>query len=447
MDASRAGSSRGWLSRHRGGVALGFAAGGFAAAELTLAQGWLPSTAAQILVTTFEGALVGSVADWFAVTALFRRVPIPLLSRHTNLIAKRRAALSRGIVDMVEREWLSPAALRERLSQLSFADLISQRLRHGEGREALRRFTRGQCVKWVARLGDPRVEALADELLARLVERIDVREQLAPLLRRLASDRRLEEQLWQGALGLLDRLLVDPQLFALLRDMLLEQLEALSEEGRWQRVKVWLGKRFLQGDDDRDKIERLLDQILRAAREQLVEVEADPCHPLRLRMRAQLRLTAARLGRPGEHKLAQALERGKQTLFEAFVGQGGARSWLAFFQRWLAEKVASDGSQLNRYIDRGIDRLIDRQLVEPSGRARFDARLRRWCGELIDDHPGFIGAIVRESLSEARMPTQRLVGTIEEKVGPDLQWIRVNGAVVGGGVALLIAVTRALFGN
>ncbi|WP_025733061.1 DUF445 domain-containing protein [Carnimonas nigrificans] len=434
----------GWLARHRGGVALGISALGFAGSELCVGLGWLPAPWGGAVVTAFEGALVGSVADWFAVTALFKQFPIPGLRRHTGLIANRREALSRGIVDMAEREWLSPAALRARLATLSFADLLTQRLYNGEGREQLRRLTRQQSRKLLGWLDDPRLESMLEPALARAVERIDSGQQLAPLLQRLAYDRTLNEQLWQGALYILDRVLADPQLLNVLSDILLDQLDALSSEGKWSSVKVWLGKQFLEGEDDREKAERLLRRLLGTARQHLEEIEQDQHHPLRLRMRALLVVTARHLRHGEGGRLRTVLERSKWQLYHSFRERRGISGWLAFLKRWIAARIDNEQSLLNRCIDRGVDQLFQRYLIEPQARQRFDERVRTWAGDLIDEHPGAVGSIVRESLSEANMPTSQLVATIEEKVGPDLQWIRVNGALVGGAVALAIGLVRAL---
>ncbi|MGJ8522348.1 hypothetical protein R84981_001033 [Carnimonas sp. R-84981] len=434
----------GWLARHRGGVALGISAFGFAASELAATVGWLPAPWGTAVVTAFEGALVGSVADWFAVTALFKQFPIPGLRRHTGLIAKRRAALSRGIVDMAEREWLSPAALRARLATFSCANFLTQRFYRGEGREQLRQLTRQQSRKALGWLDDPRLEEVLEPALTRMVERIDSGRQLAPLLKRLAYDRTLNEQLWQGALRILERVLADPQLLNVLSDILLDQLDALSSEGKWSSVKVWLGKQFLEGEDDREKAERLLRRLLGTAREHLEEIEQDQQHPLRLRMRALLIVTARHLRHQQGSRLHQVLERGKWQLYNTFIEKRGIGGWLSFGKRWAEARINDEQSLLNRWIDGGIDHLMQRYLIEPQARQRFDERVRGWAGDLIDAHPGAVGSIVSESLSEANMPTAQLVATIEDKVGPDLQWIRVNGALVGGAVALVIGLVRAL---
>jgi uncharacterized membrane-anchored protein YjiN (DUF445 family) len=59
----------------------------------------------------FEAATIGGFADWFAVSALFHEIPIPLW--HTNIIAKNREKLTEGIIDLVTNKWLSPNVMQK----------------------------------------------------------------------------------------------------------------------------------------------------------------------------------------------------------------------------------------------------------------------------------------------------------------------------------------------
>ena len=112
----------GYLSRYRGPVSLALAGGGLLACEAAIWAGWLPGAEGRVLATAFEGATVGGLADWFAVSALFHRIPLPGLSRHTDLLARKRERRAEGIVEMTETRWLAPDVLRERLAALVAAD-------------------------------------------------------------------------------------------------------------------------------------------------------------------------------------------------------------------------------------------------------------------------------------------------------------------------------------
>src|SRR3954463_6830053 len=101
-----------------GSVSLAIAAGGFVCAGVARARGLIHGDAAKLLITGFEAATIGGVADWFAVSALFRRVPIPVLGRHTDIIVRNRARITDNIVDIVEREWLAPEVVGRKLGEL-----------------------------------------------------------------------------------------------------------------------------------------------------------------------------------------------------------------------------------------------------------------------------------------------------------------------------------------
>src|SRR5579863_6129873 len=97
--------------RSLGNASLLVAVGGLVAVETALRLHWVRGPAWQVLGRAFEASTVGGVADWFAVTALFREVPLPIVRRHTNIIAKNRARIVAAIADMVQNRWLSPAVI------------------------------------------------------------------------------------------------------------------------------------------------------------------------------------------------------------------------------------------------------------------------------------------------------------------------------------------------
>ena len=82
----------------------------------------------QLLAAGFEAAVVGGLADWFAVTALFRH-PLGLPIPHTAIIPKRRDRIIESVVSMVQDEWLSPEVIGTRLGRFAPSELIVDWLR------------------------------------------------------------------------------------------------------------------------------------------------------------------------------------------------------------------------------------------------------------------------------------------------------------------------------
>src|SRR4051794_23185891 len=102
-----------------GHLSLAIAAGGFVSLELAIHQGWLSGATWRILAGGFEAGTVGALADWYAVTALFRRVPIPILGHHSNIIVRNRQRIIANLASTVENEWLTPEVIGQHLQQFS----------------------------------------------------------------------------------------------------------------------------------------------------------------------------------------------------------------------------------------------------------------------------------------------------------------------------------------
>src|SRR3972149_7097811 len=110
--------------RRLGPVSVGIAVTGFTVLELLLHRGWVRGPVGVVTAPACGAGTIGGVADWFAVTALFREVRIPLIRRHTNIIVRNRARIVDGIADMVQNRWLSPEVVEEHLGRFSAAPAL-----------------------------------------------------------------------------------------------------------------------------------------------------------------------------------------------------------------------------------------------------------------------------------------------------------------------------------
>src|SRR5499426_1288211 len=146
-----------------GMVSLLAAFGGTVICHIALTTGTFANAVwLRILAAGFEAATVGGLADWFAVTALFRHplgIPIP----HTAIIPTRRAKIIEGIVTMVEEDWLSPEVIGARLERVAPSALVRDWLTDPERVSRLGAPLRG-LLRRVARL-------LTEEEVVGLVER------------------------------------------------------------------------------------------------------------------------------------------------------------------------------------------------------------------------------------------------------------------------------------
>ena len=152
------------------------ATSGFAGMELLRHLHVLdPGANWSMIQSGFEAGMIGGCADWFAVSALFRPIPSPRFSLpHTNIIVKRRAKLSAGIVDMVQTRWLSPETLAEHLGRLSASQFILEHLSMPGTRAQVVEAARDLLGRFAGSLDSPEIEGFLDRALRDQLEGLDL---------------------------------------------------------------------------------------------------------------------------------------------------------------------------------------------------------------------------------------------------------------------------------
>ena len=368
------------------------------------------------LVAGLEASLVGGLADWFAVTALFRHpagVPVP----HTAIIPERKDSFGETLGDFVQDHLLTQDAIVERIRTVRPAERTAAWLSQPENATRLAGHLLDASVTLVDLLRDDDVhKAIEDAARAR----IDATP-LAPLAGK-ALEFVTDDDRHQDVLDVLLRA-VD----RFLRDNRAGLRARFGSEAPW-----WLPEAL----EDR-VFDRLLDGVHRV----LHDVAVNPHHELRRDFDARVRHFAAELQTSPELR-----ERG-EALKRDLLEQPELREWAAAvwsdlkaslraqaddpaapLQRRLADAVVAFGTRLHD--DPALARRVD-EAVE--GAARY-------VSEHFHDE---IAAMVSGAI--ARWDGQEAATRLELLLGPDLQFIRINGTVVGGLAGLLIyGLTQAL---
>ncbi len=307
-----------------GNVSLAVSVGGLIATELALRAGWLAAPGWTILLQTFEAATVGGLADWFAVSALFREVPVPLIRRHTNIIIKNRQRIAAGIADMVQNRWLAPHIIREHLVHFSASRYVLDFFgdeKHLEtvlavARDVIRPLARGISADETA----PFLERTLKEGL----QNIQI---AAPLGRWLGRRLRAGDQhgLWNTLLALAEAAVQGPEVKAIVERTIRRALDSYNTGGRLKRLVIGLTRTLKIVDE-----EEIVGTVLAKIAEALRAARADPAHPLRARMDALALEFADKLA-AGDADAAATLER----LQAALVDGADLGEMLQRALRWL----------------------------------------------------------------------------------------------------------------
>lgn len=337
-----------------------------------------------------EAALVGGLADWFAVTALFRR-PLGLPIPHTAIIPTNRDRLADSLARFVERHFLVPAALARRLRGVDFAALAA-----GEGAGAGWRAPLRQALgEALAALPEAEVAGLLRDLAAGLAARMDLPALVGARLAAAVGAGRHEDGVAAALRWLGGRLEAH------------EDLLRAVVHARSINLLRWTGL-------DEALADRLLDGACRV----LAEAVVDPAHPLRRRITGELAELARRLQEDA------ALRARLAALQAQWLGGASGAALMAALWRGLRGGLAGGLPPLPQL------------LAEPAARWRFNRHVRRLLVGLASRHGGAIASLVSTTIRSWDSTT--LTARMEGAIGRDLQYIRLNGTLVGGLLGLAL---------
>lgn len=363
-----------------------------------------------------EAGIVGGLADWFAVTALFRR-PLGLPIPHTALIPANWELMAARVGTMVGSRVLTREYVSQEIARIDVAGLLAA------GAERLSRRDLESATlalaRWLAGELSPHA---AGDLLGRMRELLAARPAAPMLAGALEVARRhgWDERLVAAVARTLGEALERPAFRALVGEVVDDVLARYRERmGAYPRF--WMGVASLLGLIDRERAVTALHAGLR-------QVADEPAHPLRLRLREAMATLPARLR--ADAALAARVEAAKNELLAtpgvARVLEDAAvalhRALLADLERPTSEVVAWVAERLER---------VRRALVDDAAlRAELDRWAKARVGEAVERHHGRIAEFIEKGV--LALGPEGAVRLIEEHAGDDLQYIRVNGTVVGG---------------
>ncbi len=417
-----------------GAISLLAACSGAVTCHLALASGRVPDPRVLRIVSAgFEAALVGGLADWFAVTALFRR-PLGLPIPHTALLVERRAKLIEGIVAMVEHEWLGPDVIRARLERVAPSAFVIEWLRDPEHVGRLGAPVRDLLRALAGVLSAAEVAEFAERTIERELRALPLDASAGRWLAAVASSPTAGTAFDSLAISLAN--LADRPRTALeLRFWLDRSARKLREDGK-RLVPLFLRRKIVQ--------RKIVEAVCGYASSELRSAAGDAEHPLRSLVFTGLQRFAERLATGDEQALAH-LEQIRAAVLEALETGPFVRGALAGLRAQLEQDLEDPQSALSALVDRQLRHGILDLLAAPGHAESFDRWVRTTALDLVQRHHHEIGRTVRERL-EALSPDE-LVAQIEARVGGDLQFIRLNGAVVGGMIGVLLALARLVFAN
>jgi uncharacterized membrane-anchored protein YjiN (DUF445 family) len=365
-----------------------------------------------------EAAMVGGIADWFAVTALFRHplgIPIP----HTAIVPSRKDRIGTALGNFVQRNFLTREVVTTKLAAMKLGERAAQWLARPENSRRIARAAAHGISGAVNVMRDEDVQALVDRGIVSRLRRMQAAPLAAKTFELLTADGR-HQALLDDALRLAARFLDENEVAI---------RERIKQESPW----------WVPGAVEN----RLGDKIVSGVEATLIAVAADPAHPLRRRYDEAVEKFVANL-RENPETIARAEQIKLDVLDHPGVAEFSREVWGDVKVRIAnyAEKLASDAEAEPDQLEQWLSGLGHKVLED----AALAEKVNGWVVEL-----------VTYSVEQAREEVAKLIATtvgawdanatsrkIELQIGRDLQFIRINGTIVGGLVGLLLYIAGGL---
>lgn len=358
---------------------------------------------------TAEASLVGGLADWFAVTALFRR-PLGLPIPHTAIIQTQKERIGRVLGNFVQNHFLSKDVLAVRLKSMRVAERAARWLSEPEHGSRLARHLASGVARTMEAVPDQKVRELIQETAVSRIKSVPVAPILGNVLSAVASDRR-HQMLLDEALRLASDLMEKNR----------EELRVrIKEESPW-----WVP----------GAVDHAFQRKLEGAFQRLVdEIKLDPYHPLRQKFDEAFTDFVERLKTSPE--LSARAEAIKADLLRHPAVEDFASSLWERARDYAERLTTQEDSTSLEPLARGITAVGGSLVSNPDRLEELDDFLTTFAASVLERHRHEVGALIAETvrLWDPEVAAERL----ELAVGRDLQFIRLNGTLVGGLAGLLI---------
>lgn len=371
-----------------------------------------------LLFFVLQSAFIGSIADWFAVTALFDK---PLgFPYHTELVYNHRTQIIDGMTNVVSEKLLQPGMWRDKLYQVSFVDRFNSWIEKSEGREKFRAllYEVAQQVYNYGRQG--KTQQMIVEHIRTYLKRQPLLSFLQDRIITMLEDP--DSRMLSDIIGLVKEGVRSKEFEHILTQAIAEWM---TESKTAPHLIVTLNK--FTGMVDTDKIAKDVQKGLLVWLERWEHAGGKErqwlCQKLELQMYAmngQLTYTV-------------------QSWQDQFIDSLPLEMWLTATQRSVQTYFTTgvEGKEkLQNIMEEQFTHYLDYCNQYPEMKGWIDDQICKGCEVILEHEHALIGVAVREVLSG--FDKKKFNEFLESKVGEDLAWIRINGAIVGGTIGFLV---------
>lgn len=382
-----------------------------------------------ILMLGAEAGVVGGLADWYAITVLFRnpfgRLPIPTFLRdHTEIIPRNKARIAESMGRFVQENFLSPQVVEKSLAKTDLSLVAGQWLAKPENSRHVTQILQQTLPKVFDFVGQQQIAGFIQQNSVQWVKNTKVNT-LASEMLRAVLDNDFHQDVLQRGLDILHAWMIHHPDDT--RDIMRKLFKELGVS------KLAKGASFIGIDVKQRSIDSMV--------ERLEAMLADPDHPWRLKIEETARNYMQALSDP-ESKASHRFNHAKDALLDSPQVLNFISGAVVILFDAIKQDLQQEHSGIAENLRLAIIQVGRNMAENPQVRELLNARLGSMAVTLSDQYSEKVIRFVSERIHE--WDSREMIDKIENEVGGDLHMIRVNGVVVGACIGLALGMIRAI---
>jgi uncharacterized membrane-anchored protein YjiN (DUF445 family) len=386
-------------------------------------------TVLMIFVSGFEAGLVGGIADWFAVTALFRH-PLGIPISHTALLPKNRERITTALVSIVENNLLNKASIINKVHELNIVRIFFNICKNGIYSNEVRSKIIYIIKSGIDHISINKISIYFINLIQEQLNKLDSKDFLEACIDMFLKNN-YEQKILDDLIEKGEELVRTEEIKNKFKNIIVSSTKNLKLNGIKQytlnAIISLIGK---------EKIGDIVQDLIISALNDLKNKESSNRIMILEVIQNNIRSIS------GNEIIMENINKFKSDLHNNIQ-----------LNDFLVEKLNELKSAIlihindDIYIERNIvpfvNNLIDKILSNIELIDNLEQYIQEQAVEYINNNHEKIGKLVKENIE--KIDTETLIELIEYKVGDDLQWIRVNGAICGFFIGLILGVVRVIF--
>lgn len=356
-----------------------------------------------------EAAMVGGIADWFAVTALFRH-PLGLPIPHTAIIPNKQEAIGESLGNFVENKFLTPDVLESKLQKLEITKRLEEWLSNPQNTVMIAENLAQIIPAVLNALDDEEVRDFIENSIFEKVQGNKVADVVGNLLTVLMANRKHDE-LFNELIKIADRLILENK--EVIR-------KKIKEESPW----------FVPGFINENISKRVIVNLDHT----IDQVSTDPNHPLRKKFYHAVEqfINDLRNSPDLHHKIDEL----KKELLENPTVDAYLNQLWADLKQYILDNISNPDSQMRKQIHESIYVFCAELMSDENLRQKISMWIYNTILGLVNKYRSSIKEIISETMKSWK--PEKMTEELELYVGKDLQYIRISGTLVGGTIGFLI---------